>query len=71
MQKKIVLPLIEECTAAVEEVRPANITLSKDKNSYKCNSCTVYIVLLLIFVTINFSGIVTYYVYSQWYLKKF
>ena len=30
----------------------------------------MYIVLLLIFFTINVSGILTYCVYSQWYLKK-
>ena len=50
----------------------ANIIFAKNENenSYKCIPCIVYIVLLLIFFTINVSGIVTYYVYSQWYLKK-
>ena len=49
-KKKLVASLIEECTETVEEVKLANITLSKYENSYKCNPCTVYIVLLLIFV---------------------
>ena len=49
-RKKLVASLIEECTETVEEVKLANITLSKYENSYKCNPCTVYIVLLLIFV---------------------
>ena len=71
-EKKIFLPLIEECTEKVEEVKLAYIIFaeSENKNSYKCIPCIVYIVLLLIFFTINVSGIVTYYVYSHWYLKK-
>ena len=50
----------------------ANIIFTKNENenSYKCIPCIVYIVLLLIFFTINVSGIVTYYVYSHWDLKK-
>ena len=70
-KKKLVAPLIEECTETVEEVKLANITLSKNEDSYKCNPCIVYIVLLLIFFTIKVSGIVTYYAYSQWHLKKY
>ena len=30
----------------------------------------MYIVLLSVFFTFNVGGIVTYYVYSQWYLKN-
>ena len=65
-RKKLVAPLIDECTETVEEVKLDNIVFAEkvNKNSYKCISCTVYIVLLLIFFTINVSGIVTYYVYS-------
>ena len=72
MKKKIIAPLIGKCTETIEEVKMAKISLAKNKNenSCKCIPCTVYIVLLLIFFTINVSGIVTYYVYSQWYLKK-
>ena len=70
-KKKLFAPLIEECTETVEEVKLANITLSKNEDSYKCNPCIVYIVLLLIFFTIKVSGIVTYYAYSQWHLKKY
>ena len=69
-RKKLVAPLIEECTETIEEVKSAEITLFKNEDSYRCSPCTVYIVLLLIFSTINIGGIVTYYVYSQWYLKK-
>ena len=72
-RKKLVVPLIEKCTETVEEVKIAKINLAKNENenSCKCSSCTVYIVLLLIFFTIKVSGIVTYYVYSHWYLKKY
>ena len=50
----------------------ANIIFAKNENenSCKCIPCTVYAALLLIFFTINVIGIVTYYVYSQWYLQK-
>ena len=63
---------MDECTETIEEVKLANIISSENenKNSCKCISYTVYIVLLLIFFTINVGGIVTYYAYSQWYLKK-
>ena len=68
-RKKLVAPLIEECTETVEEVKLAKITLAENKNSDKYSSCTVYIVLFSIFFTINV-GIVIYFVYSHWYLKK-
>ena len=67
MQKKIAL-LVEECTEIVEEVKLLNIIFAE--NSYECILCTVYIVLLSVFFTINVGGIATYYVYLQWYLKK-
>ena len=65
MQKKLVTPLIEECTEIVEEVKLAKIYLAENENSYKCSSCTVYTVLFWIFFTINV-GIVIYYIYSRW-----
>ena len=69
-EKKLVAPLIEECTETVEEMKLAKITLAENKNSYKCSSYTVYIVLFWIFFTINVDGIVAYFVYFHWYLKK-
>ena len=41
------------------------------ENSYKCIPCTLYIVLLTIIFTINIGGIVTYYLFSQYYRKKY
>ena len=52
-RKKLVAPLIKECTETVEEVTLDKITLAKNENSYKCSFCTVYIVLFWIFFTID------------------
>ena len=46
----------------VEEVELAKITLSKNENKYKCNSCTLYVVLFSILFPINV-GIGTYFIY--------
>ena len=54
--------LVDECAETVEEVKLANITLAKNENKYKCNSCTLYIVLFFIRFTINVE-IGTYFVY--------
>ena len=60
-----------ECTETVEEVKLAKITLAENENSYKCSSCTVYIVLFWIFFTINIGGgIGAYFVSFHWYLEK-
>ena len=69
-RKKLVVPLIEECTETVEEVKLAKITLAENENSYKCSSCIVYTVLFWIIFTINDGGIGVYFAYFHWYLKK-
>ena len=48
-RKKLVAPLIEECTETVEEVKLTKITLAENENSYECPSRTPYIVLSSIF----------------------
>ena len=53
----------------VEEVELAKITLSKNENKYKCNSCTLYVVLFSILFPINV-GIGTYFIYFNWYLRN-
>ena len=65
-RKKLVDKLVEECTETVEEVKIAE---HENENTHKCHSCTPYIVLFLIFFTINV-GAGTYFVYFHWYLKK-
>ena len=52
-RKKLVAPLVDECTETVEAVKLAKITLAENENSCKCSSCTVYTMLFLIFFTIN------------------
>ena len=48
-RRKLVAPLIEECTETVEEVKVVKITLAENENSYKYSFCIVYIVLFWIF----------------------
>ena len=71
-KKRLINKLVDECIETIEEVKLTNIIFAENENenSCKCISCTVYIVLLLIFFTLNVGRIVTYYVYTQWYLKK-
>ena len=68
-RKKLVAPLIEECTETVEEVKLAKITLTENENSYTCSSCTVYIVLMIVVFTIC-TAIRGYFVYYNWSLFK-
>ena len=67
--QKIVVKLVDECAETVEEMKLAKITLAKNENKYKCNYCTLHIVLFLILFTINV-GIGAYFVYFHGYLKK-
>ena len=56
-RKKLVDQIIDECTETIEEVKLANITLTENENSYyKCSSCKVYIVFMIVVFTI-FTGI--------------
>ena len=68
-RKKLVDKLVEECTGNVKVGKLATITLAESKNKHKYSSCTLYTVLFSLIFTINI-GIVTYFVYSHWYLKK-
>ena len=71
-KKRLINKLVDECTETIEEVKLFNLIFAENENenSCKCIPCTVYIVLLLIFFTINVGGIVTFYAYSHWYLKR-
>ena len=68
-RKNLGAPLIGECTETVEEVKLAEMTLPENENNYKCNSCTVYIVLMMLVFTIS-TGISAYFVYYNWSLVK-
>ena len=60
--KKLVDKLVDDCTETIEEVKLAKITLAENESDNKCNSCTVYIALIIVVFT-NFTGITTYFVY--------
>ena len=62
--------IVDECNEAVEGVKLSKITLAENQNKYKCSSCTVYIVLMIVVFTICV-GIDTYFVYYNWSLVKF
>ena len=68
-RKNLVDELVDECTETVEEVKLAKITLAEDENKYKCTSCTVYIVLVIVVFTIC-AGIILFITISLW-LKMF
>ena len=69
MQEILVDKLVDECAETAEEVKLAKITLPKNENKYKCNSCTLYSVLFSILFTINVA-IGAYFVYFHWYFIK-
>ena len=48
-KKRLVNKLVEECNETIDEVKLTKITNTKNKNSYKHKSCTVYIVLFSIY----------------------
>ena len=52
MQKKIVAPIIDECTETIEEVKLANITVENENSYYKCSSCKVHIVFMIAVFTV-------------------
>ena len=68
-KKRLVDNLVEECTVNIEETRLVEIASAKNENKHKCSSCTLVIVLFLIFFTINM-GIGSYFLCFYWYLKK-
>ena len=63
-KKKLIDPLIEECTKNDDETKLVNITV-ENENGF----CKVYIVLMTVVFTI-FSGITIYFVYYNWSLIK-
>ena len=63
-KKRLVNKLIDQGNETIDEVKLIKITLAENENSYKHNSCTVYIVLFSIFFMINV-GTGTYFVYYK------
>ena len=50
------------------ETKSVNITITENENSH-CNSCKVYIVLMIVGIVIS-SGVTIYFVYYNWSLIK-
>ena len=66
-RKKIVDPLVQECTQNIEETKLVNITV-ENENKDRCSFSIVYKVLFwifFIFFIIN-SGIIIYFVYHKY-----
>ena len=64
-KKRLVNKLVEESNETIDEVKLTKITPAENENNYKCNSCTVYIVLFSILFIINV-GIGAYFVYYKY-----
>ena len=63
-RKKLVDPLVEECTENIEETKLVNITVENENNG-RCNSYVVYKALFVIFfIIIIVIGI--YFVYLKY-----
>ena len=66
-RKKLVDPLVEECTKNIDETILINITVENENNS-RCTSyviCKVLFWIFLIFFIIN-SGIIVYFAYHKY-----
>ena len=50
------------------ETKLVNITIGENENSH-CNSCKVYIVLMIVAIVIS-TGVTIYFVYYNWFLIK-
>ena len=64
VKKRLVNKLVGECNETIHELKLIKITLGVSENSYKCNSCILYIALFSIFFTINV-GSGAYFVYYK------
>ena len=66
-RKKLTDKLIDDCTKTIEETKLVNITCTENENNYKCGSCIVYIVLMIVAFTIS-TGSTVYLVHCNWSL---
>ena len=63
-RKKLIDPLVEECTENIDEAKLVNITVENVNNS-RCTPYLVYKVLFFIFFIIG-CGIIIYFVYHKY-----
>ena len=60
-KKKLIDPLIQECTENDDQTKIVNITV-ENENNYECSSRIVYIVLMIVAFTV-FAAIIVYLIY--------
>ena len=67
-RKKLIDPLVEECTENIDETKLVKKTIDENENKDKCNSYVVYKVLFLIFFILFIISIVIsiYFVYRKY-----
>ena len=63
-RKKLIDPLVEECTENINETELIKVTV-ENKNNDRCRSCVVYKVLFVILFMINIV-IIIYFVYHKY-----
>ena len=63
-RRKIAGELLEEC---IENINERAIIYNKTLHDYESSSCTLYIVLFVVFLVINIS---TVFIFLNWFLKK-
>ena len=66
-RKRLVDTLTEECSENIDENKLISVTLNDYKNM--CGSCTIYMILIVIFFVISIS-ISCAFIYFYGYLKK-
>ena len=66
-KKRLVDKLIDECNETIDEEKS---TPPENENSYKCNFCTVYIVLFSIFFIINVALVLILFTINTWIVIK-
>ena len=69
VEKKLIDPLVEECTENISETNLVKKTLGKNENKDKCNSYAVYKVLFWILFILSIGiniGISIYIVYRKY-----
>ena len=69
-RKKLVDQIIDECPETIEEVKLANITVESENIYYKCSSCKVYIVFMIVYFTILTGITIYFFYYYNWSVIK-
>ena len=70
-RRKLADKLIDECTETIKEITLTNITHTENENIYyKCSSCKVYIVFMIVYFTILTGITIYFFYYYNWSVIK-